>query len=122
MLIPGTEAGLVLQSQKAVKTAGIQTEVHAGFTVLQTDNTMETLRLYRDLTRAMQVLGLTASCHLHAALQSCDGTCRCHALECLLTATALPCTDAHGYWHTFPGMALIIGPADLWQLIDLQAT
>ena len=47
--------GCALQSQKAVKTAGVQTEVHAGFTVLQTENMAETLRLYRDLTHAMQV-------------------------------------------------------------------
>ena len=45
-----------VQAQKAVKTAGLQTEVHAGFSVLQTDSTLETLRLYRDLTSALQVL------------------------------------------------------------------
>ena len=44
-----------VQSQKAVKTAGVQTEVHDGFTVLLTLDARDTCRLYGHLTSALQV-------------------------------------------------------------------
>ena len=55
-----------MQSQKAVRTAGVQTEVHAGFTVLQTENTRDTLRLYSNLTMAMQVTPAQPGLPFHA--------------------------------------------------------
>ena len=45
----------------------MQTEVHAGFTVLQTDSMTGTLRLYRDLTQAMQVGSPCPASQCHSA-------------------------------------------------------
>ena len=45
-----------MQSLKAVKTAGVATEVHDGFSVLWTSDARDTCRLYGHITAALQVL------------------------------------------------------------------
>ena len=45
-----------VQSQKAVKTAGVATEVHDGFSVLLTMDARDTCRLYGHITAALQVM------------------------------------------------------------------
>ena len=54
---PSTNSpGLCVQSQKAVKTAGVATEVHDGFSVLLTADARDTCRLYGHITAALQVM------------------------------------------------------------------
>ena len=50
-----TEAAAGVQSLKAVKTAGVATEVHDGFSVLWTADARDTCRLYGHITAALQV-------------------------------------------------------------------